>query len=74
VINVKNELYLKAFGKHLKKLRELQSISQENLATDAGIGENQIGLIEQGKINPTISTVNAIAIALNLPPKQLFDF
>lgn len=35
---------------------------------------SQIGRIERGEINTTISTVNAIAKALNIETKNLFDF
>ena len=74
MINVKNEAFLKAFGSHLKRLREKKGISQENLSTDANIAENQIGLIEQGKINTTISTLFAISKALEVNYKELLNF
>lgn len=46
----------------------------EKLALAAGIEYSQVSDIEHGKINTTISTVRAIAQALNIPEKELFDF
>jgi len=74
VINNKNQGYLKAFGKHLRKLREEQNLSQENLANDSDIPINQIGRIERGEINTTINTAYNIAKALKVEIKELFDF
>ena len=74
VINVKNEALLKAFGKNLKKLREKKGLTQEALANDADIPINQVGRIERGEINTTISTANAIAKALNVALLDIFRF
>lgn len=46
----------------------------EQLALSAGIEYSQIFDIEHGRINTTISTVHAIAKALDIPTKELFDF
>ena len=74
VINVKNEALLRAFGKNLRKLREENGLTQEALANDADIPINQIGRIERGEINTTISTANAIAKALGMELSELFKF
>ena len=73
MINVKDEALLKAFGKNLKKLREDRELSQEALANDADIPINQVGRIERGEINTTISTANAIAKALKISLSDLFS-
>ncbi|MBL7885593.1 MAG: helix-turn-helix transcriptional regulator [Flavobacterium sp.] len=49
-------------------------MSQEELAYSSDIPISQVGRIERGEINTTISTVKAIANSLNLPIKNLFDF
>ena len=72
--NVKDSVYIKKFGKNLKSLRNIYKISQEQLAYMSDIPISQIGRIERGEINTTISTVNAIAKALNIETKNLFDF
>lgn len=71
VINVRDKKYLKAFGNHLRKIRNKKQISQEELNFNAGVGKNQIGNIERGEINPTLSTLRAIAKALNISLKEL---
>ncbi len=74
VINVKDKEFLKAFGIHLKKLREAKGISQESLSYDAGMAQNQVGLIENGKINTSISTLYALSKALEVSYKELLNF
>jgi len=49
-------------------------ISQEELAYRCNIELSQIGRIERGVINTSISNVFIIAEALKIPPKDLFDF
>lgn len=74
MINNKNKAYLKALGKQLRKLREENNLSQENLANDSDIPINQIGRIERGEINTTVSTIYNISKALKIEPKDLLDF
>jgi len=74
VNNKRNEVYLKAFGEHLRLVRKQKKFSQEDLALEADITFSQIGRIERGIINPTISTILVIAQALDVHPKTLFDF
>ncbi|MET3978346.1 transcriptional regulator with XRE-family HTH domain [Mucilaginibacter sp. UYP25] len=72
--NIRNNEYISAFGKHLRSVRNAQKMSMEKLAQTAGMEYSQISDIELGKINTTISTVQALAIALGKVPKDLFDF
>lgn len=72
--SVKNQKYISAFGNNLRRLRTGKKLSMEKLAQLANIEYSQISDIELAKINTTISTVNAIAEALNIPTKDLFDF
>lgn len=74
MISVKDEDYLKKFGEHLRKIRLEKGMSQEALAIESNIPISQIGRIERGEINTTISTVKVISKALNISPNQLFDF
>ena len=71
---IRNSRYLKTFGRHLYKLRTERGFSQEQLANDADMPINQIGRIERGEVNTTISTVYALFDALKIKPKELFDF
>ena len=51
-----------------------QKKSQERLADEAKLGENQVYLIETGQVNVTISTIKRLAKALDVHPKDLLDF
>ncbi len=74
MINVKDEKYLKAFGKHLKLLREEKGLSQEALANNSDVSLPQITRIERGVINPTICTIKALAFGLEKEIFELFQF
>ncbi|TXD53600.1 helix-turn-helix domain-containing protein [Polaribacter sp. IC063] len=74
VIKVKNKKFIKAFGINLKMLRNEANLSQEDLANDCDISISQIGRIERGEINTTISTLFVLAKALNIEVKDLFGF
>lgn len=47
-------------------------MTQEELAYKIGIHVSTLGRIERGESNPPIQTVNRIAQALKLRPKDLF--
>ncbi len=72
--NVKDIKYIKKFGENLKQIRLNKNLSQEVLAFTADILISQIGRIERGEINTTISTVKVLAEALDISVKELFDF
>jgi len=73
VINIKDKALVTALGKRIRELRNKQEISQEDLANEADIPLSQIGRIERGETNPTISTLYVIANALNVELKVLVD-
>ena len=56
----------KALGSAIRSLRDQQGVSQEALASKAGVTTGLIGLIERGEGNPTWSTVRQIADALGV--------
>jgi len=70
----RNTEYITAFGNHVKKLRTARKLSRETLAAYADIEVMQIYRIETGKVNTTISTLYALATALEISPKKLLDF
>jgi transcriptional regulator with XRE-family HTH domain len=74
VNNVRDIEFIKAFGINLKKLRTENKVSQEELANSSDIPISQIGRIERGEINTTISTAYAISKALEIDIKELFNF
>jgi transcriptional regulator with XRE-family HTH domain len=64
---------LKAFGKHLRELREKRGISQEKLAELADLHRNYTGLLERGGSNPTLLAIVALAAALKVRPYKLIE-
>jgi transcriptional regulator with XRE-family HTH domain len=73
MINIRNKEYIKAFGENLRKIRINRKMSQEDLANEADIPLSQIGRIERGEINTTISTVYSLAKAMKVDIKELFN-
>lgn len=73
MINVKNKELVKALGDRIQKLRKKQGLSQLDLANEADIPLSQIGRIERGENNPTISSLYVIATALKVDLKVLVD-
>lgn len=69
-----NPEYCKAFGIHLRKMREAKGFGMREFATHADIEYSQLSKIERGITNPTICTVYAIAEALNVTHGLLYDF
>ena len=74
MISVKNKLLVKALGERIRELRLKKDISQEELSNEADVPLSQIGRIERGEINPTISSIYVIAQALGVDLKTLLDF
>ena len=60
-------------GERIRYYREKLGWSQARLAEKAGTSTNHIGLIERGEKNPTITTLEKITSALNIPLSQLFE-
>jgi len=69
-----NKKFLKILGKHIRELREKQGISQSQLGFETGLHRDQIGRIELGKQNTSITNIEAIASALEISLKDLVDF
>ncbi len=74
MISIRDKKHLEKFGKHIRMLRLSKGLSQVQLEFESEISKNQIGNIERGEINPTISTLKRIAKALGVQPKDLLDF
>jgi len=70
----KNIAYCKAFGIHVRKLREKKGIGMREFALIADMEYSQLSKIERGVTNPTISTVLALSQALEISHKEMFAF
>ena len=66
--------FIKRFGKNLRKIRKDKNMSQEKLALIADTSRSQIARIERGEINPTLTTINRFAEALQIDIQYLFQF
>lgn len=73
-MNISEENYIINLGIHIRQLREKKDLSQQDLADDSGMTKSQIARIETAKINTTVKTLVKIANALDIEPKELFDF
>lgn len=74
VINVRDKELVERFGSRLKKLRLEAGFTQEELANEADIPINQVGRIERGEVNPTLSTLSALSKALKISISNLVEF
>ena len=62
------------FGRKVRMERDRRKLSQEKLATMAGVHRTYIGMIERGEKNITLLNIEKIAMAFDLTLKQLMDF
>ncbi len=60
-----------SFSKVLRDLRLGKNISQEKLSEEAGLSMRTISLIECDKVQPTISTIEALSKALDVKMSEM---
>lgn len=72
VINIRDEDAISSFGAKLREIRLSQGLSQEYLANLAQIPPQQVGRIERGEINVTLSTISVLAKALQISKAYFF--
>ena len=60
-----------AFGLAVRRLREDQGVSQEELGRLTGLHRNHVGQIERAELNPTLKSVELIARALRTSASDL---
>ncbi|TZF85864.1 helix-turn-helix transcriptional regulator (plasmid) [Pedobacter sp. BS3] len=70
----RDDIFIKQLGKRIIALRKGRNVTQEELAARTGFELKQIGRIERGEINTSISHIHAIAKALEIELKEMFDF
>lgn len=59
------------FSLALKRERLALGLSQEKFAEKVGISMRSVSLLETGKQQPTLTTINNIAKALEIKPSEL---
>jgi transcriptional regulator with XRE-family HTH domain len=70
----KKEVFTKKLGRHIAKLRREAGLNQSELASLCDKDRQSIQRLESGGMNPTAFYLSEIAIALNVPLKELLDF
>lgn len=58
---------------NVRRLRRAADLSQQKLATKAGITRAYIGRLESRGQNLTLDTIDALADALDVHPRELFS-
>ncbi|MFD0799614.1 DUF4870 domain-containing protein [Maribacter chungangensis] len=61
-------------GNRVKKLRNIQRISQEFLAEESGLSIRTIQRIEKGETAPNGDTCQKLAVALKVSPNELLEW
>ena len=61
----------KKLGENLKKIRTKKDITQTQLAETLGVDKSFVSNIENGKTNPTLSTITNLAQALGVSTNEL---
>ena len=70
-LKAKSEAQQKIVAKELRKLRIKSDLSQDELATRAGIDRKTINRIENGHFSPTLDTITRLSFVLKITPGTL---
>lgn len=73
-LNVENPSLCVLFGQKLRQIRMQKQMSQEDFAWQIGVHRTYLGQIERAEKNITIKNIEKICQALQIDPKELFDF
>lgn len=61
-------------GKNIQRIRESKGISQQELAAKCNFEKSNMSRLEAGRVNPTLSTLEKVAKALDISLAELFTF
>ncbi len=64
----------KSLGKRISEIRLMNNQTQQDIEFLTGIDSAEVSKYESGKRNLTLKTLMKFAIALQVHPKQLFEF
>ena len=59
-------------GRNVKRIREREELSQEELAFEARLHRTYISGVERGVRNPTVTVLQKISKALDVDPREFF--
>lgn len=74
VAKIRDENLLRLFGQRLRHVRLERGMTQQGLADDSELWLSQIGRIERGEVNVTLSMIAMLARTLRVDLKELVDF
>jgi transcriptional regulator with XRE-family HTH domain len=63
---------VKLLTANIQRLRELKGLSQKEVAAAMGIPQGQYSRMENGKVEPSISTLEKLTIALDISMEAFF--
>ena len=66
------DAFLKTVGRNVRNIRVSKGLSMENLANEANMEFRQLGRIERGEINTTITSLYKLAEALKVSINDFF--
>jgi transcriptional regulator with XRE-family HTH domain len=61
-------------GRNVKRYRELNGVSQEELAFQSDLHRTYVSGVERGIRNPTVAIVARLAVALGVNPAKLLEY
>lgn len=67
-----NRLLEKAIGRSVRQFREKNNVTLHDLSRASGISPGMLSKIENGATSPSLSTIQALSTALNVPVTALF--
>lgn len=61
------------FGKNMRRIRMAAGLSQDEIAVRMGVEQTYVSGLERGVRNPTLTTVDRVAAALNVKITALLE-
>lgn len=68
-----SQMFIK-IGKNMRKIREKQNRTQEDVSSEAGIEMSYYSKIERGEANPSLEIIYAIIRALHTKSQDVLPF
>ena len=62
-----------SFGKEVRRRRTALGLTIEQLGVRSGLAANYVGTVENGKRDPSLSTIVALARGLEIPARDLLS-
>lgn len=62
------------FGQRIRQIRNERHMSQEEFAWIVGLHRTYLGQVERAEKNITLKNIEKICKALDIDPKELFNF